>query len=171
MSDESRTQVVLLTFARRGEEQTIRDALAALRTEIPDADLFAIGTPVSAPRLREAGVQTVITYGSGSGAGVVLREARSRRPAAAAVVYWGPRFGGHLKLEVLALLTGAKVTHRFAPGSDARSIGRLRLAWSVAAKCAAALLCAATAAALCGLAFICLLLSQGRVGGGRARRY
>jgi hypothetical protein len=164
------TSVLLLTFARRGEEQVIRDALAHLRSVIPDADVFAIGTSVSAPVLQEAGVGSVITYGPDSGARAVLRESRSRRPAAAAIIYWEPGFGGHLKLEILALLSGVKIAHRFAPGSDARPIGRLRLAWSVGAKCARVLLCAAVGGLICGIAFVSLLASHALTGGGRARR-
>ncbi len=170
MTGRRGTSVLLLTFARRGEEQAIRDALAHVRSEIPDADVFAVGTPVSAPLLRDAAVESVITYGADRGARAVVRESRSRRPAAAAIIYWEPGFGGHLKLEILALLSGVRIAHRFAPGSDARPIGRLRLAWSVGAKCARVLLCAAAGGLICGIAFVSLLASHALTGGSRARR-
>jgi hypothetical protein len=170
VTGKSGASVLLLTFARRGEEQAIRDALAHMRSEIPDADVFAVGTPVSAPLLQEAGVESVIIYGAGRGARAVVRESRSRRPKAAAIIYWEPRLAGHLKLEALALLAGARVTHRFPPGSDARPVGRLGLMSSVASKSAKSLLCAAAGAALCGIAFACLLVSQTLAGGSRARR-
>ncbi len=170
MSRGSGARVLLLTFARRGEEQAIRHALARLRSEIADADVFAVGTPVSTPVLRDVGITSVITYDSKSSARSVVWECRSRRPERAAIVYWGPPFGGHLKLELLALLSGAGITHRFVPGSDPKPIGRLGLTCSVGAKCLRALLCAAAGGLICGAAFVCLLLSQGLTGGGRARR-
>ncbi len=161
---------LLLTFARRDEEPTIRGAMAALREAAPGARLEAICTPASAPLLRALGVEELIVYGDGAGARQVIRQARARRFSAAALVYSQPGFSGHLKLEALALLAGVKQLHRFLPGQEGRALGRLRLAWSVALKCVQTLLRVAAASALCGVAFLCLRLRQALAGGHRANR-
>ncbi|HUU55450.1 MAG TPA: hypothetical protein VMY87_11080 [Armatimonadota bacterium] len=170
MSDSPRTAALLLTFARRGEEEAIRQALAALREAAPGADIVAIGTPVSTPVLKNLGVDDIITYGDGRGARSVVREARGRRPAAAAVVYWGPGFSAHLKLELLALLCGPPRVLRLAPEALVSAIGRPRLALSVIGKTLAAGALALAGAALCGTALICLRLRQILAGGHRAPR-
>ena len=170
MSDSSSTTGILLTFARRGEEEAIRQALSALREALPGADVVAIGTPVSAPVLESLGVDDIIIYGDGRGARSVLREARARRPAAAAVVYWGPGFSAHLKLEALALLCRPPRVLRLAPEAPVSAIGRPRLVLSVIGKTLAAGALASAGAALCGAALICLRLRQALAGGHRAPR-
>ena len=170
MSDSTRTTTLLLTFARRGEEEAIRQAVTALREAVPGADVVAIGTPVSAPALDNLGMDDVIIYGDGRGARSVVREARGRRPAAAAVVYWGPGFSAHLKLELLAIFCGPRRVLRLAPDTPVSAIGRPRLALSVIGKTLAAGALALAGAALCGVALICLRLRQALAGGHRAPR-
>ena len=138
MSAPPRTTALLLTFARRGEEEMIRQALAALREAAPSAEVVAVGTPVSGPVLRNLDVDDVITFGEGRGARSLFREARGRRPAVAAVVYWGPGFSGHLKLDALAFLCGPRCVLRLTPESPVSSIGRPRLAFSILGKTLAA---------------------------------
>jgi len=170
VSDSPRATALLLTFARRGEEEAIRQAMAALREAAPGADVVAIGTPVSRPVLEDLGVDDIIIYGDGRGARSVVREARGRRPAAAAVVYWGPGFSAHLKLELLALLCRPPRVLRLAPEAPVSAIGRPRLALSVLGKILAAGALALAGAALSGAAFICLRLRQALAGGHRAPR-
>jgi len=170
MTDPTRPTALLLTFARRGEEAMVRRALDALREAVPGAEIVAIGTPVSAPALKCLGVDGVITYGDGRGARSVVRQARRRRPAVAALVYWGPGFSGHLKLEGLALLCGPPRVLRLTPESPVSPIGRPRLALSVLGKAVAAGALTLAGAALCGPALICLRLRQTLAGGHRAPR-
>jgi len=170
VSDSPRATTLLLTFARRGEEEAIRQALAALREAAPGADVVAIGTPVSRPVLKQLGVDDIIIYGDGRGARSVVREARGRKPAAAVVVYWGPGFCAHLKLELLALLCRAPRVLRLSPEAPVSAIGRPRLALSVIGKTLAAGALALAGAALCGAALICLRLRQILAGGHRAPR-
>lgn len=170
MSGTSRRSALLLTFARRGEEEAIREALTGLRQRLPDADVFAVGTSVSAPTLRTVGIDTIVTYGDGRGIRAVVRDARSRRPAAAAVVYWDSGSAGHLKLEALALLSGASTIYRFVPGAGSKAVGRLRLACSVAVKCIASIACLTAGAAMCALALVCLRGAEIFSGGRRAHR-
>lgn len=159
---------LLLTFARRGEETAIRQAVSRLRAE-GVTSLIAVGTAVSAPALSEAGLDDLILYGEGRGAWDVVRELRRRRPAAAAVVYRNAGYGGHLKLEALALLSGARRVQRIAPGVS-RAIGRAWLAATVLAKGLAACGCGLVGAAICAPAFVCLTLRQMAAGGSRASR-
>ncbi len=170
MSRASRRSAVLLTFARRGEEEAIREALAGLRHEMPEADVFAVGTSVSAPTLRTIGISAIVTYGDGRGLRAVVRDARSRRPAAALVVYWDTGAAGHLKLEALALLSGASITYRFVPGAGSKAVGRLRLACSVAVKCVASMAYVTAGAAMCAIALVCLRGTEIFSGGKRAHR-
>jgi hypothetical protein len=160
---------LLLTFARRGEDDAILQAIARLR-EHGAAEVAAVGTPASAPALRELGVGDIILYGEGHGARAVIGKLRRRRPRTAAIVYWDSGFAGHLKLEALALLTGAKHVLRVAPNSQTVTIGRFRLAWIVFLKCLLACVCTTTAAAICGIAFLCLRARQVIVGGSNAGR-
>ena len=89
--------LLVLSFARRGEEEMVRRAVGHLTSEFPGAHVAAVGTPVSAPVLRELGLSEVIVYGGEHGARGVIREVRRRAPGTAAVVYGGPMLSGHLK--------------------------------------------------------------------------
>lgn len=170
MSDPTRTTALLLTFARRGEDDMVRQALDVLREATPGASIVAIGTPVSEPVLESLGVDEVITYGDGRGARSVVRDTRGRRPAVAAVVYWGPGFSAHLKLDALAFLCGPCCVLRLTPESPVSPIGRPRLALSVLGKAVAAGALTLAGAALCGIALICLRLRQALAGGHSAPR-
>ncbi len=129
---------LLLTFARRGEDGEIERARDHLRQQLPDAQLVALGTPVSEPVLRRLGLEHIILYGGEQGARRAVREARARPPAAAAIVYCEPGFEAHLKLEAFALLSDARRLYLFSPGRPVKTIGRLRLACSVSGKALAA---------------------------------
>jgi hypothetical protein len=170
MSEKAPT-AMLLTFARRGEEAVIADVLAWLRGEWQGVRVAAVGTPVSAPMLQELGVDEVIEFGDGQGAKATLREAKTRGPVAAAIIYGGPGFGAHLKLELLALGIGARRTYRFAPGQPPQAVGRAGLLASVVGKSARAAACLVWGAIVCEEALFWLVLAQaiaGR-GGGRAQ--
>jgi hypothetical protein len=139
MSTPSLT-VLLLTFARRGEDAAIRRAITALLERVPGARVIAVGTPVSAPILRDLGIADILVYGDGKSARQVVEEAQLFMPGIAAIVYDHPRFAAHLKLEALALALGVRTVLRFPPpipeSQDPRpeAISRLRLALTVAAK-------------------------------------
>ena len=165
-----RESALLLTFARRGEEEAIREALRGLREKLPDAEIAAVGTPVSAPVLAGLGVDDVIVYGEGRGARGVVREARRRGPRAAGIVYGGPGFSAHLKLEVIALGSGAKVVYRFVAEGAAEAVGRLGLLWSVMGKVLRAVLCLAAGGVMCSAAMCWLRLRQMMAGGRGASR-
>jgi len=126
--------VLLLTFARRGEEAAIQHAVAALTARVPDARVIAVGTPVSAPVLRALGIADILIYGDGRSARQVIEEAQLFMPETVGIVYDDPLFRAHLKLEALALLVGAKTVWRFRPEGEAVRVGRFRLALSVLAK-------------------------------------
>jgi len=126
-------RVLLLTFARRGEEQAIERARRLLLAQYPGCRILAIGTPTSAPVLRAMGVDELIIFRSGQSKRQVLREAARRRPKVAAIVYSGST-EGHLKLEVAALGSGAKRVCRCLSDDNPEVVGRLRLFWSVAVK-------------------------------------
>lgn len=162
--------VLLLTFARRGEEAAIAAAAEAVGRQVPGAQIVAIGTPVSAPTLNGLGIDDVIIYGGGRTASQAVREARRRSPRASAVVYGGPGVSGHLKLELLALLTGARAVYRCVPGKPPKPVGRVLLAASAVAKVARAAASLGMAAAICAFAFCYLGLAQLVAGGHDASR-
>ncbi len=158
--------VLLLTFARRGEEGAIRRAAAALRQSTTEAHLVAVGTAVSAPVLRGLGIPEVLVLGEGGSARAVVAELRRRRPRTAAIVYCGPRFGGHLKLEAVAFASGARQVIRLLPEGEAR-LGRAGLALTVMAKSVQAVCCLAVGSAVTAAAWAWLRAMQG-LGGGRS---
>lgn len=163
---------MLLTFARRGEEDDIKRALAILAQRELGAPVAAIGTPTSEPLLRALGLSDIMVFGSpGQSAFRVLRAARARRPRAALMVYRGPDAQGHLKLELAAIAVGAARIYRMVAGGDVRPVGKIRLGISVTRKllvAAGSLLVAAGAAAV---AWCWLRVAQMLAGGGHARRH
>jgi len=169
MSDRGPT-ALLLTFARRGEEEEIRRALASLAGEFAGLRSMAVGTPASAPVLRDLGVEQVVIYGEGRGARETMREAKAHGPEIAAVIYCGPGTKGHLKLEALAVSIPTRHIYRFVPGAPARSIGRPALSISVAGKALLVAGSLAVGATVCAVAFCWLRMAQLVGGGWRARR-
>jgi len=165
-----RNSLLVLSFARRGEEEMVRRAVGHLTSEFPGAHIAAVGTPVSAPALRELGLSEVIVYGGERGARGVMREVRGRAPSAAGIVYGGPGFSGHLKLELVALASDARRVYQFAPGRSERVVGRLRLGLSVWGKALCAAVRLAVGGVVCGIAFCWLSLRRMMAGGGRASR-
>ncbi|MFB3882144.1 MAG: hypothetical protein ACE149_12830 [Armatimonadota bacterium] len=160
---------LLLTFARRGEEELIRQSVSAIRQR-GAATVLAVGTGVSAPVLRRAGADEVLLYGDGLSAWEVIRELRRRSPQEAVVVYLDPTFAGHLKLEGLALFSGARRLWRAAPGASAAATSRAALAASVLVKAARTCACVLAGASICATAFVFLRVWQLAAGGGRANR-
>jgi len=167
---ESEEKVLLLSFARRGEEEMIRQAMSALRGELPEAEVAAVGTPISAPVLRALGVERVIVYGERRGAREVVRQTQRHRPAAAGIVYGGPEFSGHLKLELLAWLSGARRIYRFRPDGTASSTGKLGIVCSICGKALGAAVRLVAGVVVCAAAFCCLRAAQLLAGGHRASR-
>lgn len=165
-----RPTVLVLTFARRGEEGAIGRALDWLSRELPGARFAAVGTPVSAPVLRAVGIEEIATLGGGRSAVQVIADSRAQRPASAAIIYSGPGTRGHLKLEALALAAGAPRAYRFTPDRPPQLVGRWRLLASVKAKLLQAGICLLSGAATCAAACCYLRLRQLVAGGGRARR-
>jgi hypothetical protein len=159
---------LLLTFARRGEDAAIRQAVSRLRAD-GATSVIAVGTPVSSPALSLLGVDDIAVYGDGRRAWAVICDLRRRRPAMAAVVYSDAGCAGHLKLEALALLSGATRVQRIAPAGGS-AIGRASLAAVVLAKGLCACGCAVVGAAICTVALVCLTLRQMAAGGSRASR-
>jgi len=159
---------VLLTFARRGEDDAMVAAVGLLRQIAPS--VVAIGTPVSARVMERLDLAQITILGKGAPLRGVLREVRRRRPRAAAVVYSGPGLDGHLKLEGLALLTGAPRILRVRPTHPVQSVDRLRLGLIVWAKLVQAAGCLVAGAATCGVAWGWLRLAQRFAGGDRAGR-
>lgn len=155
--------MLIVTFARRGEEEAVVKAVTLAR-ELGRQPV-AVGTPVSRPVLQAAGVEDIITYGEGRGGRSVVREMRARRVQEAAIVYWGPGYGGHLKLELLALASGARVVHRIALAGESDRVGRGALLRSVVWKTARAMLAVAAGGLICGIAL--LFLRAGQLTGGR----
>jgi hypothetical protein len=166
----SGNRVLLLTFARRGEDGAIRRAVKLLRTELPGAEITAVGTPLSAPVLTALGAEHVIIYGGGRRAQHVVEELRRRQPSAAAIVYGGPGISGHLKLDLLALLSRAQRIYRVPPDGAAGVTGRLGILCSTWAKVSASLLYFIAGGVMCTTAFCFLRTSQLLVGGQRAGR-
>ena len=160
---------LLLTFGRRGEDDAVRRAIAHLRQQ-GAREVLAIGTPVSAPFLRVVGADDILVYGNGTGARAVIRDLRRRRPRLAAIVYLDASFAGHLKLEALALLSGAKRVWRAAPDGPPTAIGRTGLASSVLAKSVRVFGCLLAGMSICTIAFTCLRARQLVAGGRRANR-
>jgi len=161
--------VLLLTFARRGEENAIRVALQLLASEFPGAQVVALATPVSLPVLRALGVEDSIIVEPGRSGRQVLKDASRRRPRAAAIVY-SDGAGAHLKLELAALFSGAPRTVRCVAGEWWDVIGRLRLLWMVAGKSLLSLGCLVAGMKVSGIAWCCLRVAQVAAGGARARR-
>jgi hypothetical protein len=162
--------VLLLTFARRGEEQAIREALVALEHGFPAASVFAVATLASAPVLKSVWVGDLILYDSPGSARQVLRAVAARKPRAAAIVYAGVAPEAHLKLEMLALRSGAPAVYRCLSGERIQVIGRLRLCGSVVCKAVFACARLAAAAGMCCVAFAWLRVAQlGGGGHGNAR--
>ncbi len=161
---------LLLTFARRGEDDAAMQAIVRLRAD-GAAGIVAVGTPVSAPILQGLGVDDIILYAEGASARRVIAELRRRRPRVAAVVYWDSTHAGHLKLEALAFLSGAARVVRLSPEGDVETIGRAALGWSVFSKCGRAFGCVAAGVVICGIAFIRLRTAQMLAGGSGASRH
>ena len=168
--------VLLLTFARRGEERAIQSAMASLTERVPGARVIAVGTPVSAPVLRALGIADILVYGDGKSARQVIEEAQLFMPETVGIVYDDPGFRAHLKLEALAFVVGAKTIWRFRPGGEAAlgaqasslpvRMGRFGLALSVLAKGLQMLVRLGVGMALTG--FACSYLCwYGRSRGGR----
>ena len=165
-----RSRVLLLTFARRGEEAAVREAVHALAGEFPEARIAAVGTPASADTLLSSGVEELILFGDGSGVRGVIGAARSLRAVGTMIVYGGPGRSGHLKLEALALLANGGRLFRYLPDGRPIPVGRTALFCSAAVKLVRAGLCLMVGAIACGLAFPCLRAAQVLAGGPRARR-
>jgi hypothetical protein len=161
---------VVLTFARRGEQDVIRAAVDEVSRRAGAAAFVAVATPASLPVLAEVGLRDTVVFGDGSGVRRVLAGVRSRRPGRAVVVYSSGRMSAHLKLEFVALASGARMTYRCAPGGRVEVVGRLGLAWSVARKCLRAAGCLAAGAIVCLLAWAWLRGAQALAGGRYARR-
>ena len=159
--------MLILTFARRGEEDAIVRAVS-LAHDLGRQPV-AVGTPVSTAALQAAGIDDIITYGDGRGGRSVVRELRARGAEEAAIVYWGPGYGGHLKLELLALASGARLIHRILLKGEGDRVGRGALLRSVVWKCARAMLAVAAGGLICGIALLFLRVSQ-LTGGRHARR-
>jgi hypothetical protein len=165
-----RSRVLLLTFARRGEEAAVREAVRALAREFPEACVTAVGTPVSADKLRALGADEVIVFDEGSGARGVIRATRSLHAVGTMIIYGGPGTCGHLKLEALALLASGGRLFRYPPEGRVAPVGRAGLLCSAAVKLVRAGLCLMVGAIVCGLAFPHLRAAQVLAGGRRARR-
>ena len=175
MSDPTHN-VLLLTFARRGEERAIQSTVLILREAVPGARVVAVGTLVSAPVLRDLGIATILVYGDGKSARQVIEEAQLFMPEAVAIIYDNPRFCAHLKLEALALLIGVRTILRCPPPPQTaeteiqapkpQTIGRLRLALGVLSKglLLALRLVAATVLTTLACSYLCWF---GRRRGGR----
>lgn len=161
---------VIISFARRGEEAAIRQAIEHVTRDSPGVQLAAFGTPVSAPVLHSLGIEDVMVLGGAQGAREALRAARARRPELAVVVYSGPGTGGHLKLEALALSLPSARLRRFVPGEMYRMVTRPGLALAVAGKLVQAACCLIAGGLVCSAAWIWLRLAQLLRGGRRARR-
>ncbi len=170
MKGKEPESVLVLTFARRGEAAEVREALRHLGSELPGARMAAVGTPASAPALRELGLSDVIVYGEGRGVREVLREARGRKPRAAGIVYGGPGLSGHLKLELVALGSGARRVYRFRAGEPARVVGRLGLLGSACGKALGLGIRGIAGCAMCAVALCWLRLRQMTAGGRGAGR-
>jgi len=163
-------KALILTFARHGEHAEIQRALQHFQGMAGIDECFAIVTEASAPVLERLGVADRIVYGEGRSARSIIGKARSRHPKAAAVLYCDPEFRAHLKLEAVALLSGAPLIYRLAPETEIAVVSRLSLAWSVFAKVATVVAIAVASGTLCSVAYLCLRLSQAFSGGKRASR-
>jgi hypothetical protein len=161
---------IILSFARHGEDEAIRQAVDRVRADSPGVHLAALGTPVSAPVLRKLGIEDVMVLGGERATRGVLLEAKARRPRVAAVVYSGPGTGGHLKLEALALSLPVRRIYRVVPGETVREASRPRLALAVIGKFAQTGVCLAVAGLACGVAWVWLGIAQLLTGDCRARR-
>lgn len=167
---ERADNTLLLTFARRGEEDAIRGALGALQSARPEAAVFAVATLESEGPLRALGVDDLVVLDASRSALAVLREAAERRPAAAAIVYSDDTWRGHLKLEIVALWSRARTVYRCGPEERVQEVGRLQLLASVAGKTAQAALWLCAGALAAGTAFCWLRATQLLAGGNRAHR-
>jgi hypothetical protein len=167
---ESSPVAIIISFARRGEDEAIRRAVAQVREALPGARLAALGTAVSAPVLRSLGIDDVMVLGGERATRDVLCEAKARGPRSAAITYSGPGTGGHLKLELLALSLPVSRIHRIVPDEAVRTVSRARLALDAAGKVAETGACLMVAGLACGTAWMWLRLAQLLPGGGRARR-
>jgi len=162
--------MLLLSFARRGEEEAIRAAMDAVGAQCPGARWAAIGTPASAPVFRSLGLGEVLVSGDRVSPRQLLRMARAQRPQAAVIIYSGPGTSGHLKLELVALAVAAPKVYRFVPGEEARPLGRFCLLGPVAAKLVQAGARVAVGALVCMAALCWLSLKDMAKGGRHARR-
>ena len=161
---------LLLTFARRGEEEAIRRAVAAALHHLPGARLVAVGTPVSAPVLKGLGLSEVLMYGEGQTMRGVFAKERQLAPELAVIVYDGPALRGHLKLEGLAWAARARVILRCAPEGEVRAAGRWALLATLAGKTLWMGLRGVAAALGLAVAYLVLSLSQVASGGRGAGR-
>ncbi len=167
---ENPERVLLLTFARRGEEDVIRGARAALQEAHPGATAFAVATTESEPALRAAGISELVTLDGSRSASAVLREVAARRPTAVAVVYSDSAWQGHLKLEIVALWSRARAIYRCGPDGSRQAMTRASLWASVAVKGLQAALRLGAGALAAGTAFCWLRTAQALSGGNRADR-
>ena len=131
---EARGNVLVFTFARRGEERILRSILARLRERFPSTRICAVGTPASESLLREMGFEHIIIYARGQSARRVIQEAQLCMPEGIAIIYNTANFSGHLKLEATAFLIGAREYVRCPPEGDSVRISRFRLGAAIFGK-------------------------------------
>lgn len=161
--------VLVLTFARRGEEGDIRAVLDWVRQQAPAARIVALATPGSADPLRAAEVEELLLVGASPSVREVAQVVRAARPDTAVILYDDKRLSGHLKLEVAALVSGAGGIWRWGPGGAGRRVGQAALAATAAVKAAAAAWLLMTGAVVSLAAWVCLRWAEG-AGGRGARR-
>jgi len=138
MMREEASWVLLLNFVRLRELGRTTQSVQALRRSFPNAKVAAVATPATWPALKTVGADGCAIFRRDGWAGAWRLVAGLRRMnlAAVFVAYDRPDRRGHLKLELLALLVGAKRILAQSPGRQATEISQLRLGLVIAVKLA-----------------------------------
>jgi hypothetical protein len=160
MADPAPPRALLVGFVREPEIDLLARAAAALRARLPQAQIVGLAPRSLASLLAAVPVDGWLWQEQALGAGGLVTRLRAARFAWACIAYSGGGPLGSLKLELVALLSGAPRLLAWRRGRLQR-LGRAHLAALALAK--SALLCSlALFGVLASLVAGALLFSAGR---------
>jgi len=154
---------LLLAFIDLRNPKPLQQAAAALRAEMPEAEIVCVNTPATkAIEAQVAGIDRWITPSRAADGFGLARQLRSLRPAAVCIVYRTRKAKSHLKLEFLAALGGARrLFGAFSPNhAKLRRMCRCELYLRICTKSLVMLLRAGAAAVLAVFAGLVLLTAH-----------
>ncbi|NIM06133.1 MAG: hypothetical protein GTO55_07450, partial [Armatimonadetes bacterium] len=110
-SQLSTHNAVLLAFIDLRHPKPLEQAAQGLRVELPDSQIICLNTPETKTiESKVSGVDRWLTYGvDATGAFDLIDKIRDLQPAAVCILYRTAKAKAHLRLELIAALTGLRV--------------------------------------------------------------